>query len=68
MAENAAHISFSTQRVPTLFEVIAQESLAELIRPAFKQIVEVGIIIIRCKIYFIVDDIRRLQFVYRYTV
>lgn len=40
MAENAAHISFSTQRIPTLFEVIAQESLAELIRPAFKQIVE----------------------------
>lgn len=51
MAENAAHISFSAQRVPTLFEVIAQESLAELIRPALKQIFEVVITIMTSQWY-----------------
>lgn len=42
MAENAAHITSSLQAKPSIFEVIAQDSLGELLYPSFKIIVQVN--------------------------
>lgn len=41
MAETAVHFSVTTQIKPTIFEIIAQESLAATIDPAFKKLIEV---------------------------
>ncbi|RZF38359.1 hypothetical protein LSTR_LSTR014785 [Laodelphax striatellus] len=40
MAERAAHTTTSVQTKPSIFELIAQESLAETVYPAFKRIVQ----------------------------
>ncbi|XP_026466820.1 peroxisome assembly protein 12 [Ctenocephalides felis] len=40
MAETAVHFSVTTQIKPTIFEIIAQESLAATIDPAFKKLIE----------------------------
>ncbi|KAG8276908.1 ubiquitin-protein ligase peroxin 12, variant 2 [Homalodisca vitripennis] len=40
MAEKAAHITSSLQARPSIFELIAQESLSGLLYPSFKIIVQ----------------------------
>lgn len=46
MAENAAHFSFTSQEKPSIFEVIAQNSLNTTLQPAFQRIIEVYCIIV----------------------
>lgn len=41
MAENVVHFSVTSQTKPTIFEIIAQESLAATVHPALKRFIEV---------------------------
>lgn len=46
MAEKAAHFSFSSQIKPSIFEIVAQDTLNSTLQPAFQKIAEVISLII----------------------
>lgn len=49
MAEAGAHLTSSTvNEQPSIFEVLAQESLMEAVRPALRHAVKVSISVLKC--------------------
>lgn len=48
MAEKGAHLTGTAYIRPSIFEIIAQESLASTLEPAFKKILSVHYVVLKC--------------------